>query len=123
MVEEEAPVVKEERKVKPLVLKKEFQVSYRGKNYRKKEIFNTEGVLLYSREKIKDKALPSPVYRHMGKEYNGWELKSNEIIRILARKQGGAVHITYYKLLLQKENKKKRILLDEHGRVYTGRRL
>lgn len=93
---------------------------YKGKDYRKKEIYTKEGKLLYARERIKDTMLPRAVYKRIGKDYNTWGMEKNMAIIVTDWSGATPVKVTYYKVLLQDPDgkEKKRLKLDENGNDY-----
>lgn len=95
---------------------------YKGRDYRKREAYTKEGELLYSRERIEDVALPRAVYEFIGREYNGWLIKKNVAIEIVDKSAASPRDVKYFKVLLLDGKRKKRLLLDEHGNIYSRKR-
>ena len=96
-----------------------YYVHHKGKNYLKRGKYNKEGKLLYSKEKIHNVALPVLVYKYIGREYNGWAIKKTMVVKTIETSPSTPRHSTYFKVLLQNGKKKQRVLLDEHGKLYS----
>ncbi|AHM62774.1 hypothetical protein D770_22635 [Flammeovirgaceae bacterium 311] len=100
-----------------------YHVHYQGRNYQKKEIFDKEGNLLYSRESILNTAMPHAVLRYIGKEYNGWLVKKTAVIKITEAGAAAPWHTVQYKVLLQNGKEKQRLLLNVNGQgeIYASK--
>lgn len=99
-----------------LPIAKFYLVFTSGKNYYKKELYNQEGILIYSSEKIRNVALPLAVRQYIGREYNGWLLKSVKAIRRIFR---DGKELEYYKIVLRNGKDKKHLRLDDQGVIYA----
>lgn len=118
------PVVKKVKridKIRSEPLRPYFAI-YKGRDYRKREVYTKGGELIYSRERVGNVALPHAVYNYIGREYNGWLIKKNVAIKIVDKSATNPRNVKYFKVLLQDGKKKKRLLLDEQGNIYSRRR-
>ncbi|WP_224998771.1 hypothetical protein [Cesiribacter sp. SM1] len=98
-----------------------YHVQYKGKNYRKTEVYDKEGNLIHSKESMFNAAMPREVYRYIGREHNGWLIKRTEIIKKVETGAATARHTVQYKVLLQHGKKKQWVLLNEQGGLYSRR--
>ena len=114
------PLVKKVKRVNEISLEtlQPYVALYKGRDYRKRELYTKEGNLIYSREQIKNVVLPLPVYKYIGRHYNGWLIKKNVAITIMDVSTATPRDITYYRVLLQDGKKKEWLRLDERGNVY-----
>ncbi len=99
-----------------------YHVQHKGKNYKKRVIYNEEGELLYSKEVHYNRALPVAMYKQIGKKYNGWLIKKTMAITEIDATDTAPQHTMYYKVLFQKGNKRQWERLNEAGELYAQKR-
>jgi hypothetical protein len=88
-----------------------YEVKSKGKNMDIVAIYNPKGVMLSSREVLKEVALPEAVSSEISARYPGWvEYKDEEIIT------KGKKEISHYVVYLKKEGKRKRIVYAPDGK-------
>lgn len=92
-----------------------YLVRTTGNNYYKKDLYNQNGELIYSNERIRNTALPLAVRQYIGREYNGWLIKKDVAYRIM----NNGTQQKYYKVLVQNGKDKKRLRLTDEGVVYA----
>ena len=94
-------------------------VEHRGKGYWKKVTYKYDGTMVHSIERRHNVALPKAVYKSIGREYNGWQINKTAVVKEIEIRSNAPQHSTYYKVHLQNGKDKERILLDEHGKIYS----
>lgn len=114
---ESPPVLKKKKASKPPTPTAQlYQVIISAKNYHKRELYNGYGDLIYSKEKIRNTALPLAIRQYIGREYNGWLVKKDLAVRTISR---DGKETRYYKIVVKQGKKKQHLRLDEHGEIYA----
>lgn len=70
--------IRKAKKIRTATTTQLYQVLSGGKNYKKRELYNQDGALVYSKERIRNTALPLVVRQYIGREYNGWLIKRDK---------------------------------------------
>ncbi|WP_224999415.1 hypothetical protein [Cesiribacter sp. SM1] len=84
----------------------------------KRTLYKADGSVISYREELLNHALPKPVLRTIGKEYNGWLLVRT---RTVTEERGDARKV-FYTAVLKNGSKKERIMLNETGQIVKSKR-
>jgi hypothetical protein len=95
-----------------------YSVRIKGKDTKGAAMYDKEGKLLFSKEVIKNTALPSAVTNAVLKKYPGYSiLKDEEKI-----KQGKSTFI-HYRVIIEKGKDKRVVAVDEGGAILRERKV
>ncbi|MGM5471131.1 hypothetical protein ACS386_12705 [Flavobacteriaceae bacterium LMO-SS05] len=86
-----------------------YQVDFKGSKFNIKTIYNSEGVILSSKEKFVDILLPHNIRQSLYKEYPGWSPHSNTYKVVYSFRNGAQ---KAYKVQLRKDGKRINLNID-----------
>jgi hypothetical protein len=81
--------------------------------------FNDTGKLLSVVEKFNDAKLPEKVRMNLAKEFPEWTLIRDKFLYIQKR---GEIKRKEYKIIMKKDNKIRRVVVNENGKIIRGYR-
>jgi hypothetical protein len=76
--------------------------------------FNENGKLLSVVERFKNVRIPEKVRLSLAKKFPEWSLKSDKFVYV---QKSGEVKRKRYKIIMKKNNKLRRIVVNEHGEI------
>jgi hypothetical protein len=95
-----------------------YTVVVRGNNMRSEALYDANGILKYSKETIKDTALPVVVRDAVLKQYPGYALiKDQETIR------KGKTNFIHYRVVIERGKEKRALAVDAAGKILKEKRV
>jgi len=80
--------------------------------------FNEKGKLISVVEKFENARLPEKIRIKLASEYPEWDLLKGKFLYV---QKVGEIKMKEYKIIMKKDNKIKRIVVDENGTIIRGK--
>ena len=95
-----------------------YEVKVKGSNMRGEAVYSQDGKLMFSKEVIKDTALPATVVRAVSTKYPGYNFTNDEeTIR------QGKSHFIHYRVTIKKEKESRVLAVDSGGKILRDKRI